>query len=240
MSSQSAHHAYQASSEPKRRDLLSLIATAGAAIGLGAIAWPLIDFMNPSADVVAGGAPIDIDLSKIEPGQQIVVLWRGAPILIVNRTPAALKTLQAPNLVSLLSDPTSTAHQQPPYADNWHRSIKPTYAVLVGICTHLGCLPEYKPAPDPTTPAPNWLGGYFCPCHGSKYRSRRPGLQKRARAVELACPTLQFRQRQNVAPWREPARTNVRVIVRRSDVATPYKRSRLDSTEQLSSWSAIT
>ena len=169
MSSQSAHHAYQASSEPKRRDLLSLIASAGAAIGLGAIAWPLIDFMNPSADVVAGGAPIDIDLSKIEPGQQIVVLWRGAPILIVNRTPAALKTLQAPTLISLLSDPTSSAHQQPPYADNWHRSIKPTYAVLVGICTHLGCLPEYKPTPDPATPAPNWPGGYFCPCHGSKY-----------------------------------------------------------------------
>ena len=114
MSSQGAHRAYQAGSEPKRRDLLSLIATAGAAIGLGAIAWPLIDFINPSADVVAGGAPIDIDLSEIEPGQQIVVLWRGAPILIVNRTPAALKTLQAPTLISLLSDPTSSAHRRPP------------------------------------------------------------------------------------------------------------------------------
>ena len=149
MSSPGAHHAYHASSEPKRRDLLSLIASAGAAIGLGAIAWPLIDFMNPSADVVAGGAPIDIDLSKIEPGQQIVVLWRGAPILIVNRTPAALKTLQAPTLISLLSDPTSSAHQQPPYADNWHRSIKPTYAVLVGICTHLDACRNISQPPTP-------------------------------------------------------------------------------------------
>lgn len=155
--------------EPKRRDLLSLIATAGAVIGAGAIAWPLVDSMNPSADVLAAGAPIDIDISKIAAGQQIVVLWRGAPMLIVNRTPQALKTLQTPSLVSRLSDPNSTVHQQPPYAENWHRSVKPEFAVLVGICTHLGCLPGYMPNPDPTTPAPNWPGGYFCPCHGSKY-----------------------------------------------------------------------
>jgi ubiquinol-cytochrome c reductase iron-sulfur subunit len=155
--------------QPKRRDLLSLITMASAAIGAGAIAWPLIDSMNPSADVIAAGAPIDIDLSKIGPGQQIVVLWRGAPMLIVNRTPELLKTLQDPKVVSLLSDPGSTVHQQPPYAENWHRSVKPEYAVMVGICTHLGCLPEFVPNPDPTTPAPNWPGGYFCPCHGSKY-----------------------------------------------------------------------
>ena len=125
--------------------------------------------MNPSADVIAAGAPTDIDVSKLALGQQIVVLWRGAPMLIVNRTPEALKTLQEPSLMSRLSDPDSNVHQQPPYAENWHRSVKPEVAVLVGICTHLGCLPSYMPAPDPTTPAPNWPGGYFCPCHGSKY-----------------------------------------------------------------------
>jgi ubiquinol-cytochrome c reductase iron-sulfur subunit len=163
-----SQHAISAA-QPKRRDLLSLIATAGAAIGAGAIAWPLIDSMNPSADVIAAGAPIDIDLSKIGEGQQIVVLWRGAPMLIVNRTPEALKTLQEPSLISHLSDPDSKVHQQPPYAENWHRSVKPEYAVLVGICTHLGCLPGYLPRPDPTSPAPDWPGGYFCPCHGSKY-----------------------------------------------------------------------
>ncbi len=89
--------------EPTRRDLLSLVTTAGAVIGVGAIAWPFIDSMEPSADVVAAGAPIDIDLSKIAAGQQIVVLWRGAPMLIVNRTPSALKTLQEPDLVSRLN-----------------------------------------------------------------------------------------------------------------------------------------
>ena len=162
-------HAPSSGPEPTRRDLISLITLSGAVIGAGAIAWPLIDSMNPSADVIAAGAPIDIDISKLGVGQQIVVLWRGAPMLIVNRTPEALKTLQDPSLVSRLSDPDSKVLQQPPYADNWHRSVKPEFAVLVGICTHLGCLPGYMPNPDPTSPAANWPGGYFCPCHGSKY-----------------------------------------------------------------------
>ena len=166
-----ARHAPAAATrpEPRRRDLLQLVTLAGAAIGAGAIVWPLVDSMEPAADVVAAGAPLDIDLSKIAPGQQIVVLWRGAPMLIVNRTPALLNTLQDPAVVSRLSDPDSRVHQQPPYAENWHRSAKPEYAVLVGICTHLGCLPGYLPNPDPTSPTPNWPGGYFCPCHGSKY-----------------------------------------------------------------------
>ncbi len=162
-------HAATSGPQPTRRDLLSLVTTAAAAIGVGAIVWPLVDSMNPSEDVIAAGAPIDIDISKLASGQQIVVLWRGAPMLIVNRTPQALKTLQESSLISHLSDPNSTVHQQPPYAENWHRSVKPEFAVLVGICTHLGCLPGYLPNPDPTTPAPNWPGGYFCPCHGSKY-----------------------------------------------------------------------
>jgi ubiquinol-cytochrome c reductase iron-sulfur subunit len=155
--------------EPVRRDFLKLVTLAGAAIGTAAIAWPLINSMEPSADVIAAGAPIDIDLSKVEPGQQITVLWRGKPILVVNRPAAALKELQTPTLDDRLSDPNSTVNQQPEYAKNWHRSIKPEFAILVGICTHLGCLPSYLPKPDPTTPIVNWPGGYLCPCHGSKY-----------------------------------------------------------------------
>lgn len=155
--------------EPARRDFLKLVTGACAGIGSAAAAWALIDSMNPSADVIAAGAPLDIDVSKIVAGQQIVVLWRGSPMLIVNRTPSALRTLQDAKLTARLSDPNSGVHQQPAYAQNWHRSIKPEYAVLIGICTHLGCLPEYKPTPDASSPAPNWPGGYFCPCHGSKY-----------------------------------------------------------------------
>jgi len=155
--------------EPTRRDLLTLIPLAGAGLLGASIAWALIDSMNPSADVIAAGAPIDVDLRKVAPGQQIIILWRGSPIAIVNRPPAALQVLQSTSLLSRLSDPNSTVHQQPPYAQNWHRSSRPEFAVLVAICTHLGCLPGYMPTPDPTTPAPNWPGGYFCPCHGSKY-----------------------------------------------------------------------
>jgi ubiquinol-cytochrome c reductase iron-sulfur subunit len=152
-----------------RRDFLALVAVAGAAVGTGAIAWPFIDSMNPAADTLAAGEPIDVDISKIAPGQQIVVVWRGKPILIVRRTPEALQTLQDPKLVGILSDPDSKVLQQPDYANNWHRSVNPEYAVMVGICTHLGCVPVFYPNPSATDPQPNWPGGYLCPCHGSKY-----------------------------------------------------------------------
>jgi ubiquinol-cytochrome c reductase iron-sulfur subunit len=125
--------------------------------------------MEPAADTLAAGEPVDVDVSKVAPGQQIIVMWRGKPIFIVNRTADALKTLQEPKLLGVLSDPNSKVNQQPAYAENWHRSIEPTYAVIVGICTHLGCVPSFYPLPSATDPAPNWPGGYLCPCHGSKY-----------------------------------------------------------------------
>ncbi|HTR17796.1 MAG TPA: ubiquinol-cytochrome c reductase iron-sulfur subunit [Acetobacteraceae bacterium] len=153
----------------KRRDFLTLVAGAGAAIGVGAITWPFIDSMEPAADTLAAGEPLDVDISKLAPGQQIVVVWRGKPIFIVNRSPEALKTLQDKSLLDVLSDPNSSVRQQPAYAENWHRSATPEIAVIVGVCTHLGCVPIYLPNPNATDPAPNWPGGYFCPCHGSKY-----------------------------------------------------------------------
>jgi len=152
-----------------RRDFLTLVALAGAAVGAGAMVWPFIDSMEPAADTLAAGEPIDVDVSKVAPGQQIVVVWRGKPILVVRRTLAALKTLQDPSLLRILSDPDSKVLQQPQYAENWHRSVTPDVAVLVGICTHLGCVPVFYPNPSATDPQPNWPGGYLCPCHGSKY-----------------------------------------------------------------------
>ncbi|MDE2230137.1 MAG: ubiquinol-cytochrome c reductase iron-sulfur subunit [Alphaproteobacteria bacterium] len=151
-----------------RRDFL--VITGNALLGIGAVAaaWPLISSMNPARDVLAAGAPIDVDLSSLQPGQQILVLWRSRPIFIVHRTPAELKKLQDPQDISLLRDPDSNVLQQPPYVKNWHRSIKPEYLVLVGICTHLGCIPEFMPQPGGSL-GPAWLGGYFCPCHGSRY-----------------------------------------------------------------------
>ena len=150
-----------------RRDFLVLAASAVGGVAVACTAWPFIDSLNPAADTIAAGAPIDVDLSSVQPGQQIIVIWRGKPIFVVRRTTAELNMLRQPSDVSLLSDPDSTALQQPAYAKNWHRSIQPDYLVLVGICTHLGCIPHFEPKPGAV--GANWPGGYFCPCHGSKY-----------------------------------------------------------------------
>jgi ubiquinol-cytochrome c reductase iron-sulfur subunit len=112
---------------------------------------------------------VELDLSKVVPGQQVVIRWRERPIFVFHRTPAILQVLQDPRLTSQLSDANSDELQQPPYATNWHRSVKPEFGVLVGICTHLGCIPMFYPEPNPSAPVANWMGGYFCPCHGSKY-----------------------------------------------------------------------
>lgn len=152
----------------ERRDFLFIATGMMAAVGAAAAAWPFIDQMEPSAAVLAAGGPIDIDISKIQPGQQITVRWRGQPILIVHRTPKELKRLQASSDTALLRDAGSSEHQQPAYAQNWHRSIKPEYLVVVGICTHLGCIPLFRPDPGGSL-GKNWPGGYFCPCHGSRY-----------------------------------------------------------------------
>jgi ubiquinol-cytochrome c reductase iron-sulfur subunit len=159
----------QAAEQQNRRNFLYVATATVGAVGAAATLWPFIDQMNPDAATVAAGAPIDIDISQIQPGQQIVARWRSKPVFIAHRDAAALDGLRGPQLVSRLADPNSQQWQQPPYAANWHRSIKPEYLVLVGICTHLGCIPIFKPEPSPSDPVPNWPGGYFCPCHGSKY-----------------------------------------------------------------------
>jgi len=151
-----------------RRDFLLLVAGALGGVASVAALVPLIDSLNPSADIVAAGAPIDFDLSQMQPGEQKIVAWRSRPVFVVRRTAAELEMLQQPRDASLLSDPNSTAFQQPPYAQNWHRSINPEFLVVVGICTHLGCIPRFEPQVGGVLGA-DWPGGYFCPCHGSKY-----------------------------------------------------------------------
>jgi ubiquinol-cytochrome c reductase iron-sulfur subunit len=151
-----------------RRDFIVLTGIAMGAVAAGTALWPLLDSMNPADDTLAAGAPIDVDVAAVRAGQQITVVWRGRPVFIVNRTPAELAPLQTPGLTAALRDPQSQALQQPPYAANWHRSIQPEWFIVVGICTHLGCIPEFKPAPGGGLGA-SWPGGYFCPCHGSRY-----------------------------------------------------------------------
>ncbi|HTQ82302.1 MAG TPA: ubiquinol-cytochrome c reductase iron-sulfur subunit [Pseudolabrys sp.] len=152
-----------------RRDFLYIATAAVGAVGAAATLVPLVDQMNPDAATLAAGGPVELDLSKVAPGQQVVVRWRNRPIFVTRRTDQLLKDLQSPALLALLSDPNSLALQQPPYAQNWHRSAKPEYGIVVGICTHLGCIPLFFPQPSATQPTAEWPGGYFCPCHGSKY-----------------------------------------------------------------------
>jgi ubiquinol-cytochrome c reductase iron-sulfur subunit len=153
----------------KRRDFLFIATSVVLGAGAALTAWPLIDQMEPAADVLAAGGPLTVDLTHVAPGQQVVVRWRSQPIFIVHRTPAALQELKQPSLLSQLRDPQSQQLQQPPYADNWSRSLKPEFLVLVGICTHLGCIPGYKPQLGDPQLGPAWPGGYLCPCHGSRY-----------------------------------------------------------------------
>ncbi|GAB1716362.1 MAG: Ubiquinol-cytochrome c reductase, iron-sulfur subunit [Nitrobacter sp.] len=152
-----------------RRDFLYIATAAMGTVGVAASIVPMIAQLEPDKATLAAGGPVELDLTQVQAGQQVVVHWRGHPIFVVNRPAAALKMLQNPKLVERLSDPQSKEFQQPQYAQNWHRSAKPEYGVFVGICTHLGCIPLYYPNPSASAPVSDWLGGYFCPCHGSKY-----------------------------------------------------------------------
>lgn len=152
-----------------RRDFLYVATGAVAAVGTAVTMVPLLGQMAPDASTLAAGGPVDFDVGKLAPGQQAIIRWRSRPVFIIHRPPEALQELQDPALLSRLSDANSSALQQPPYAENWHRSIKPEYGVLIGICTHLGCIPLFYPDKSETMPTGEWLGGYFCPCHGSKY-----------------------------------------------------------------------
>jgi ubiquinol-cytochrome c reductase iron-sulfur subunit len=152
-----------------RRDFLYIATAAVGAVGAAAALVPLVAQMNPDASTLAAGGPVDLDISKIEEGAQIVIRWRQRPIFVFRRSQKTLQAMQSSQMTSLLSDPNSEQMQQPPYATNWHRSVKPEFGIVVGICTHLGCIPMFYPNASATTPVSNWPGGYFCPCHGSKY-----------------------------------------------------------------------
>jgi ubiquinol-cytochrome c reductase iron-sulfur subunit len=151
----------------KRRFLIAATGVMGGAAGV-AVAVPFVLSMTPSARARAAGAPVEVDISKVEPGMMITVEWRGKPVWIVHRTPEMLASL--PKIDSEVADPQSSVKQQPDYARNEARSIKPEYLVLVGICTHLGCSPSQKlTAGVDSGMGGNWPGGFFCPCHGSKF-----------------------------------------------------------------------
>jgi ubiquinol-cytochrome c reductase iron-sulfur subunit len=151
-----------------RRRFLTAATTVVGGVGMAFAAVPFVASLQPSAKAQAIGAPVEVDVGKIEPGQMVTVKWRGKPVWLVRRTEEALKAL--PTLDPLLRDPRSeNRDQQPTYATNGTRSIKPELAVIVGVCTHLGCAPTYRPEFSPPDLGPEWRGGFFCPCHGSRF-----------------------------------------------------------------------
>jgi len=150
-----------------RRHFLTLATVVTGAVGTVLAAVPFVSSMEPSARAKALGGPVDIDISKIEPGGQIKAKWRGKPVWVVQRSKAVTDGLS--KLDNLLRDPESKEQQQPAYCDNQYRSIKAELFVVVGICTHLGCSPLYKPQAGDPAVSLDWPGGFFCPCHGSKY-----------------------------------------------------------------------
>ncbi len=144
-----------------RRRFLTAATSVVGGVGAVVAVVPFLSTWNPSAKAKSAGAPVKADIGKLEPGQQIIVKWRGKPVWIVRRSDEALATLKE---TDKLRDPKSDESDQPEYAKNVERSIKPEYLVVVGICTHLGCSPSYRP--EITA---DWKGGFFCPCHGSKF-----------------------------------------------------------------------
>ncbi len=151
----------------RRRFLTAATCVVGAAGVVGA-AVPFVGSWTPSARAKAAGAPVKINIGKIEPGQMITEEWRGQPVYIVRRTPQALALLA--KLDDKLRDPKSADSSQPTYVDKANRAIKAEYLVLVGLCTHLGCAPMYRPEVGAADlGGAEWLGGFFCPCHGSKF-----------------------------------------------------------------------
>lgn len=175
----------------RRRFLIAATSLVGAS-GAAAVAAPFLASWSPSARALAAGAPVEVNVSKIEPGQLLRVIWRGKPVWIVHRSAEMLANLAAND--PQLRDPASqVVQQQPSYAQNPHRSRKPQYLVLIGICTHLGCSPTYRPEVAPEDLGSEWRGGWYCPCHGSKFDLAGRVYKNVPAATNLVVPPYYFK-----------------------------------------------
>ena len=150
-----------------RRRFLTTTATVVGGIGVAVTAVPFISAMRPSAKAKAIGAPVEVDISDLALGARRIIKWQGKPVWILRRDEQTLAALS--ELDSEVRDPESKQVQQPEYAQNEYRSRKPEYLIVIGLCTHLGCSPSYIAATDEHNLGSNWKGGFFCPCHGSRF-----------------------------------------------------------------------
>jgi ubiquinol-cytochrome c reductase iron-sulfur subunit len=152
-----------------RRHFLVVATTVTGVAGAALTAVPFLASWKPSARAQALGAPVEADIGKVDPGAMIKVMWRGMAIYIVHRTPEMRSKLDSPELTSRLRDPESKDSEQPKYAKNSARALNPEWLVLIGVCTHLGCAPMNRFQPGDAELGADWPGGFYCPCHGSKF-----------------------------------------------------------------------
>ena len=150
-----------------RRRFLTTAATVVGGVGAVAAAVPFVSNMNPSAKTKAIGAPVEVDISKLEPGGRMIEKWQGKPVWILRRTGEMLKDISSLN--DKVSDPASDDSAQPDYAKNEFRAREDEFLVVIGICTHLGCSPNFVMKEEGDSIAADWKGGFFCPCHGSRF-----------------------------------------------------------------------
>ncbi|MCM0611017.1 ubiquinol-cytochrome c reductase iron-sulfur subunit [Marinobacter sediminum] len=176
-------------SQGRRRFLIGATSVVGG-VGVVGAAVPFVASWNPSAKAEAAGAPVTVNISKIEPGQQITVSWRGKPVWVVRRTDQMLENIEKLN--DKVKDPQSEEPQQPQYIEGVYRAIKPEFAVLVGLCTHLGCVPSFRPEVAPADLGEDWLGGFFCPCHGTHYDLAGRVYQAQPAPLNLEVPPYRF------------------------------------------------
>ena len=173
----------------RRRFLTAATSVVGAA-GAVAVAVPFVGSWTPSAKAKAAGAPVKIDISKLKPGAMTVEEWRGKPVYIVHRTAEEMANIEKLN--DVVADPDSGRSKQPAYAMGYTRSIKPEIVVLIGLCTHLGCAPKFRPELAPADLGSAWLGGFFCPCHGSKFDLSGRVYKSVPAPINLEVPPYRF------------------------------------------------
>lgn len=188
-----------------RRQLLTIATTLTGAVGVGFAAVPFLASWKPSARAKALGAPVEIDISKLEPGAMLKIEWRGTPVLIVRRTQEMIDRLAGND--ERLADPGSVSSRQPDYTRNPARAINPEYLVLLGVCTHLGCLPQNRfdrgASADGVLTA-DWPGGFFCPCHGSKFDLSGRVFRGVPAPKNLAIPPYMFAGRSQIVIGLDP------------------------------------
>ena len=189
-SSPEVHGAAHPHTDPTRRFWLQAVGVTGG-VAVVATAVPFLESFEPSEKAKAAGAPVNVSLADIAPGATKIVEWRGKPVWVVHRTPEMLQELQGHD--DELADPQSKRDQQPAYAQNTTRSIKPDFFIVIGICTHLGCSPSVAPkgAANPSLPA-DWPGGYFCPCHGSSFDGAGRVFKNKPAPTNLEVPLYRY------------------------------------------------